>query len=182
MAFLLWKHFSAFMINNRNRNKSKSFLDFSKFMLFVCSELTPTWTIFRFSLDKISACKSSKPDCFGMQNIISVAHWVKHADKYIKCHMKKQRWRITWIKQTWSTSISLWAVFSAFAAVPITCNTSAFVDAFSRASRWNSIVESTPSMCCSCFSNCFFRFKACSANRLFFVPCFFAEATSWKQK
>uniref|UniRef100_A0A2M4D2M7 Uncharacterized protein n=1 Tax=Anopheles darlingi TaxID=43151 RepID=A0A2M4D2M7_ANODA len=49
-------------------------------------------------------------------------------------------------------------------------STSAFVFAFSSASRCISIVDRVPSICCSCFSYRFFRFSAWIAARLFLVP------------
>lgn len=52
----------------------------------------------------------------------------------------------------WSTYMFLWAPLSALAASPITLSTSVFVLAFCNASRWNSIVDSVPSICCNCFS------------------------------
>lgn len=42
-------------------------------------------------------------------------------------------------------------------------STSVLVLAFSRASLWNSIVDSVPSIWASCFSYLFFLFKACRA-------------------
>ena len=58
----------------------------------------------------------------------------------------------------------LWAVLRALAASPITLRTSVFVLEFSSASRWNSIVDSVPSICVSCFSYRFFLFRACRAT------------------
>ena len=57
----------------------------------------------------------------------------------------------------------LWVSFRALAATPMTLRTSVLVEAFSRASLWNSMVDSVPSICCSCFSKRFLRFRACSA-------------------
>lgn len=56
-----------------------------------------------------------------------------------------------------------WADFMALAAKPRFLSTSVFVLAFSRASLWNSMVDSVPSICASCFSYRFFLFKACRA-------------------
>lgn len=42
-------------------------------------------------------------------------------------------------------------------------STSVLVLAFSRASLWNSIVDNVPSICASCFSYLFLRFRACRA-------------------
>ena len=44
------------------------------------------------------------------------------------------------------------AAFMALAAKPMFLRTSVLVLAFSRASRWNSMVDSVPSICASCFS------------------------------
>ena len=44
-------------------------------------------------------------------------------------------------------------------------STSVLVLAFSRASRWNSMVERVPSICSSCFSKRFLRFNAAIATR-----------------
>lgn len=56
-----------------------------------------------------------------------------------------------------------WAAFIALAAKPMFLSTSVLVLAFSRASLWNSIVDSVPSICASCFSYLFLRFRACRA-------------------
>ena len=57
----------------------------------------------------------------------------------------------------------LWVSFKALAATPMTLRTSVLVEAFSSASRWNSMVERVPSICWSCFSYRFLRFRACRA-------------------
>lgn len=57
----------------------------------------------------------------------------------------------------------LCAPLRAFAATPMTFRTSVLVLAFSNASLWNSIVVDVPSICCSCFSNLFFLFRAANA-------------------
>lgn len=57
----------------------------------------------------------------------------------------------------------LCAPLRAFAATPMTFRTSVLVLAFSNASLWNSIVVNVPSICCSCFSNLFFLFRAANA-------------------
>ena len=44
------------------------------------------------------------------------------------------------------------AAFMALAAKPMFLRTSVLVLAFSRASRWNAMVDSVPSICASCFS------------------------------
>lgn len=56
-----------------------------------------------------------------------------------------------------------WADFMALAAKPMFLSTSVFVLAFSKASLWNSMVDSVPSIWASCFSYRFFLFKACRA-------------------
>ena len=56
-----------------------------------------------------------------------------------------------------------WADLRALAAYDMFLRTSVLVLAFSSASRWNSIVDSVPSICCSCFSSRFFLFNAINA-------------------
>lgn len=60
----------------------------------------------------------------------------------------------------------LWAALIALADAPMTLRTSVFVLALSNASLCSSIVESVPSICCSCFSNLFFLFNARSAAEI----------------
>lgn len=64
-----------------------------------------------------------------------------------------------------ATHMFSWTVFIAFAAKPMFFNTSVLVCEFSRASLWNSMVDSVPSICVSCFSNLFFLFSACNAAK-----------------
>lgn len=61
------------------------------------------------------------------------------------------------------THMLSWAAFIALAAKPMFLSTSVLVLAFSRASLWNSIVDNVPSICASCFSYLFLRFRACRA-------------------
>ena len=69
-----------------------------------------------------------------------------------------------------------WADFNALAATPMILRTSVLVLAFSKASLWNSMVERVPSICWSCFSHRFFRFKAWIAaavqGETHFRPCY----------
>lgn len=61
------------------------------------------------------------------------------------------------------THMSSWMAFMALAARPMFLSTSALVCEFSRASRWNSTVDSVPSTCVSCRSSLFFLLRACNA-------------------
>lgn len=56
--------------------------------------------------------------------------------------------------------MSLWTFSRARAAKPMFFKTSVLVCEFSRASRWNSMVDSVPSIWTSCCSRRFFFFKA----------------------
>lgn len=64
----------------------------------------------------------------------------------------------------WVTHMCLCAALRALAASFIVCRTLVLVLADSRASRCISIVLSVPSICCSCLSYLFLRFRACRAT------------------
>lgn len=62
-----------------------------------------------------------------------------------------------------SSYTPLWTISKARAAMPMFFRTSVLVCEFSRASLWNSMVDSVPSIWVSCCSSRFFLFRACRA-------------------
>ncbi|MPC20182.1 hypothetical protein E2C01_013113 [Portunus trituberculatus] len=97
----------------------------------------------------VSVCRPETPACHSQ-------HSTPTAESACVTHSKAQ--------PTWTTYMCLCAALRALAALLMVSRTLVLVLADSRASRCISIVLSVPSICCSCLSYRFLRFKACRAT------------------